>query len=428
MSTTVEQVDVLVVGGGPAGATAAIAAARAGAQTLLVERYGFLGGNMAASTLGDMCGFYTCGEAKDRVIGGIGWEIVLRLAEMGGAEEFLEDRLLGVVPYNHELYKFVLERLAHDAGAHVLYHTCAVDVEQADSEVRGVVVENKGGRTTIKAGVVIDATGDADVAVRAGVPFQMDHNAQAMTTTFMLGNVDSEKAVGNQELKALMREAIESGSYPLPRHHGNYRWVPGMPGVVALNVTRVNGKDGVDPEQLAQAETEGREQVLLYADFIRQHARGFENSFLVSLGVQIGVRETRRIEGLYTMTENDVVENRRFQDSIGQNGWPIEIHSPESTGTTDWTYTKGGNSHDIPYRSILPNGVDRLLVVGRCASATHVAQAATRVTGPCTVMGHAAGVAAAMASASGRSPAHVDAEELRERLAAERVLFATGSS
>jgi hypothetical protein len=416
-------VDVLVVGGGPAGITAALAAARNQASVALVERYGFLGGNAAAGMLGNLCGFYTAGAKKERIVGGIAWEIVRALVRQGGAVELFEDEDIGVIPYNHEMLKLVADRMVSQENVTLLLHSLAVDAIMDGQTIKGAVVENKSGRQATFAKVVIDATGDGDIAAKAEAEYEVAEQPQAMTMIFSLANVNVAKAraIRGPWLQLLMREAIEVGKFPLPRHQGGYRAIPGMPGVVAANVTRIRQVVGTDAVDLTQAEIEGRRQVALYRDFLRECVPGFEDSFVVSIATQVGVRETRRILGEYVLTEDDVLGARKFTDAIGRNAWPVELHDPGESGEVHWERLPDGESYDIPYRCLVPKAIDGLLVAGRCASTTHVAQASTRVTGPCMAMGQAVGTAAAIAVRERLMPREVNSSLLRHTLQAQGV-------
>jgi len=423
-----EKVDVLVVGGGPAGITASIAAARKGVKVALIERYGFLGGNATFGLIGGLCGFYTSGGRKKRVVGGIAWEIVQELIKKDAAVELLEigeKKLIGVIPFNHEVLKITLDQLLRKEGVNLLFHSLAVDTIMDGSRIRGVVVESKTGRHSIFADVIIDATGDGDIAAKAGAKWEMSEQPQALTMIFVMGNVDVAKALSvlGSELSYLMKEARQKRKFPLLSQSGGYVPIPGMPGVVAVNLTRIGGRIGIDAFDLTQAEAEGRRQVLLYSEFLRQCVPGFKKAFLITTATQIGVRETRRILGDYLLTEKDVLGCKKFDDAVGCNAWPIEIHEPSKEGEIWWQYLLDGESHHIPYRCLIPQNIEGLLVAGRCISATHAAHASIRATGPCMVTGQAAGTAAALAIKERVLPRQVDGVLVCKTLQAEGVII-----
>jgi hypothetical protein len=280
------------------------------------------------------------------------------------------------------------------------------------------VVDGKHGLGLIQARVVVDASGDADVCFRAGE----DGPAQSLTTTFRLGNVDVARAlaVKRQQLEEMMKRANLSGTYRLPREEGSVHITP-LPGVVATNMTRVAYVDATDPAELTRAEIEGRKQALEYARFLRAEIPGYEHAYLMNFSAQIGVRETRRVYGRYWLTREDVLAARKFDDAIAQCGAPIEDHRPGRT--THWEYLPEGELYAIPYRCLLPQGVENVLVAGRCLSASHDAPASVRSMGQCMAMGQAAGTAAALAAASGVAPAALSIDRLQSRLVAAGALL-----
>lgn len=408
--------DVLVVGSGSAGATAAIAAAREGASVALVERYGFMGG-ISTQVLDTFYGFYTPGTQAKKVVGGIPDLVVDALMARGMA--LLRPNTYGAgqgITYDPEYLKVIWEALAVESGVKILYHTFVVDAVIEQNRVCGVVAVNKSGFIRLLADVVIDATGDADIAAYAGAPYESakDVPVQSLTTTFRLINVDDERAraVKKDQLHALMNEAVTQG-YDLPRREGSIHITP-LKGVMATNMTRVRGVDPTDPEQLTAAEIEGRRQALEYTRFLRDKVPGYEKADLADLSTQIGVRESRRILGDYRLTREDVLAARKFEDAIAQCGAPIEDH--HGGADTKWEYLPDGETVDIPYRCLLPQGVEGLLVVGRCLSAEHDAHAAVRSMGQCMAMGQAAGIAAVLASRSGAVPREVQIAQLQARL------------
>ncbi len=418
--------EVLVVGGGSAGATAAIAAARAGAETLLIERYGFLGGTSTA-VLDTFYGFYTPGREGKKVVGGIPDAVVDGLRKYGMCFERPNTYGAGTgITYNPEHLKAVWENLVTQAGARVLLHSWVQDVWAEDGRVTGVLVASKSGLQRIEANVVVDASGDADVCHYAGVPYELAGElepAQTLTTTFKMCNVDAERraAVTKDQLHELMMQAGESGLYQLPRREGSDHETP-VPGITATVMTRIRSfeqREGrtinaTDPDLLSEAEMAGRQQALEYARFLRDRVPGYEKADLVGFSVQIGVRETRRVYGEYRLTREDVLEARQFDDQIGLCGAPMEDH--HLGADTKWQYLPEGECVGIPYRSLLPRNTRNLLVAGRCFSATHDAHTSVRSMAQCMTMGQAAGTAAAMATARKVAPGELSSEELRERL------------
>ncbi|HEX7897438.1 MAG TPA: FAD-dependent oxidoreductase [Planctomycetota bacterium] len=428
MVETLAETDVLVVGSGSAGSVAAIAAARAGAKTLLLERYGFLGGT-STLVLDTFYGFYTPGTRAKKVVGGIPDAVVDGLKRHGVCFERPNTYGAGTgITYHPEYLKVVWETLVREAGARVLLHAWVQDVEKKDGRVTGVVVATKAGLRRIGCRVVVDASGDADVAHLAGAPYELAGErepAQTLTTTFKLVNVDMErrKSLPKGELQRLMAEAT---SYDLPRREGSDHPMP-VPGMTATVMTRLQSflkRDGkvvnaTDPELLSAAEIEGRRQALEYVRFLKDKVPGYEKAALAAFGTQIGIRETRRIEGAYRLTREDVLGARAFEDAIGLCGAPIEDH--HEGRDTKWAYLPDGAAVGIPYRTLVPKGVDNLLVAGRCFSATHDAHASVRSMGQCMAMGQAAGTAAALSD----TPRELPFPQLRDKLLALGAILET---
>ncbi len=419
--------DVVVVGAGSAGCTAAIAAARTGASVLLIERYGFLGGT-STMVLDTFYGFYVPGNDARRVVGGLPWEIVERLRAYNMVLERPSSYGAGqAVTYDPTTLKVVWEQTALEAGVRLRLHTFCVDTLTEHGRVTALIVAGKSGLGLIKASVFIDASGDADLCFRAGVPFEpagADGPAQSLTTTFRLGNVDESRAlqVKRADLERLMREANLSGAYRLPREEGSVHRTP-LPGVVATNMTRVAAVDVTDPLALTHAEVEGRAQAIEYARFLRERVPGYEQAYLLNFSTQIGIRETRRVYGEYRLTREDVLAARKFPDAIAQCGAPIEDH--HAGKDTRWEYVPGSGTYDIPYRCLLPLAIDNLLVAGRCLSATHDAHASVRSMGQCMAMGQAAGTAAALATARQIAPRALPIATLQDHLKTAGALFST---
>jgi len=420
-----DSADVVVLGAGSAGCTAAIAAARAGADTLLVERYGFLGGT-STMVLDSFYGFYIPGNDARRVVGGIPWEIVERLRRYGMVIERPSSYGAGqAVTYDPPTLQVVWEQTALEAGVRLRLHTFCLDVQKEGDRVTGIVVGGKSGMGLITGKVFVDASGDADLCFRAGAPFQPageDGPAQSLTTTFRLGNVDEERAlkVKRADLVRMMKEANLSGEFRLPREEGSVHRTP-LRGVVATNMTRVAYVDGTDPVELTRAEVEGRKQAMEYVRFLRQRIPGYEQAYLINFSTQIGIRETRRVYGDYRLTREDVLSARHFPDAVAQCGAPIEDHHPGSD--TRWEYLPTGATYDIPLRSLIPQAVANVLTAGRCLSATHDAHASVRSMGQCMAMGQAAGTAAALALQANNTVRAVSVSQLQRQLRSDGALF-----
>ena len=414
-----ERYDVIVVGSGSAGSAAAISAARLGARTLLMDRMPFMGGTSTA-VLDTFYAFYTPGEAPRRVVGGLGWEVVERLTADGVAFERPNTYGAGTgVTYDQEVLKVLWERLADDAEVDLLLHTWATGVRVTEGRAAAVRTWNKGGERWVEADAIVDASGDADLCALAGVAYDdaaAMGRVQSLSTLFKLANVDLERAasVPKAQLWELMAQAAASGSYRLPRIEGSWHRTP-YPGVVLVHMTRVPNVDATDPEQLTRAEVEGRRQVREYARFLRDRVPGFAASVVVATSPGIGVRESRRVHGDYQLTREDVLGARRFADEVALCGAPIEDH--HAGGDTAWSYVAESGVYGIPYRSLLPAGVEGLIVAGRCFSATHDAHASARSMATCMAMGQAAGTAAALAVRGGTTPRALDPEMLRSTLA-----------
>lgn len=413
---TRRRVDVLVVGAGSAGSTAAIAAARGGARTLLVDRLGFLGGTSTA-VLDTFYAFFTPGSEPRKVVAGIPDEVVAGLEAEDAC--FLRPNTYGAgtgVTYDPETLKRVWEQLVLDAGADVLLHAFVHGVDLAAGRVRAVRLWTKGGPWEVEAGCVVDASGDADVCHLAGAPYEgPGPRTQSLSTVFRVANVDVARAeaVPKRELWDLMRSARDSGRYDLPRVEGSVHRTP-QPGVMMALMTRMRNVDATDPEQLTRAELEGRRQCREYFRFLRENVPGYERAVLVSTSPAVGVRESRRILGEAVLTAEDVLAAREFSDQVARCGAPIEEHHAGSD--TRWVYLDEGATYGIPYRSLLPREVAGVVVAGRCFSATHDAHASARSMATCMAMGQAAGTAAALAVAAGSTPRDLDPERLRARL------------
>ncbi|WP_080832208.1 FAD-dependent oxidoreductase [Cohnella massiliensis] len=434
------EADVVVVGGGPAGIMAAIAAGRQGARTVLIERDGFLGGMSTAALVYPWMTFHT--ETGEQVIRGIPQELVERLMACGGSPGHLRDTVgfvSTVTPYHPELFKVTALDMLKEAGVRLLLHSFVDEAEVEGNRIAGVTLTGKSGRIGVRGTMFVDTSGDADVANLSGAPTLVgrdgDRLTQPMTMKFRMRGVD---------LEAVKRAMIENPDnfyhktpfadlerIPLTGIQGFYaEWKAANVPInrdqvllfagpaedeVLVNCTRVQGLSGTDVEDLTRAEDEGRRQVLLMAEFLQKSVPGFARASISAVGTQIGVRESRRIDGLYSLTIDDVVSGRKFPDAVARSGYPVDIHDPSGKGVKA-AWIGGDGAYDIPYRCLVAKGVDNLLAAGRCISTTHEALATTRLTPSCMATGQAAGTAAALAADLGTTAAQVDAALLREWL------------
>ncbi len=410
MSLTAE---VVVCGGGPAGLCAAVAAAQEGADTLLIERYGFLGGMATAGLINPFMPYYTGGE---QIIEGLFQQIIDRLDAAGGwshrQDEWARDA------FDPEIMKLVAQEMAEEAGVRLRLHTMVVDVAANDGHVEKILLASKSGWEAAKAQVFIDATGDGDVAARAGAESEQgraeDGLGQPMTLMFRIAGVDEARIPPREDINALYDVAKAAGEIDNPRE--NVLWFyTTRPGELHFNTTRVVKRDGTSAADLTEAELEARRQVGQMVRFLVEKVSGFEKAYLAATGTQSGVRESRRIIGEYVMTEEDVLGARKFPDGIARGCYDIDIHDPAGTGTVIKQLPEG-ESYDIPYRCLCPRGFDNLLVAGRPISATHEAHSSIRVMPIAAAVGEAAGVAAAMCVERGQAVTEIDVPALRQRL------------
>jgi hypothetical protein len=424
--------DVVVVGGGPAGIMAASSAARAGCSTLLIERYGFLGGAGTAGGLSTFCGLHARTYGADvRVIRGLADDLLSRLVKLDGlnAPHLTIADGIAAQAFDISAYKIAADELVTGSGARILFHAMAVGVVMRDGAIDAVIIESKSGRQAVRGRFFIDASGDGDLAYWAGVPWEKAPPIDGMmypSLMFRINAVDVAKAgpAPWRTVERLMEEAEAAGTHTFPRKKPIVRpqrnpleWRANL-----TQLRRADGGaiDGTNVDELTRGELTGRQQALDAFTFIRDRTPGFEDSYIVDIAPQIGIRETRRIIGPYQLTEEDVLGCADFDDTIGVNGWPVEAHV---AGTVEfrWQWRDRG-FNQLPFRIILPGTrgdgqrVGNLYVTGRCASMTHGAQSAARVTGPCFVMGEAAGVAASMALSACVAGDGIDVPALQDKL------------
>ncbi|MDM9561169.1 FAD-dependent oxidoreductase [Bordetella petrii] len=423
--------DVVVLGGGPAGLLAAASAARNGASVLLLERYGFLGGMGTAAGVSNFCGLHANVHGDIRqVVHGMADELLDRMRALDGLND--PHLILGKIhaqAYDISAFKCAADGLLRDSGAQVLFHALAGGIVRgADGAVDALLLETKSGRRAVRGRVFIDCSGDADLAHWAGLPFEKGDGQGHMmypTLMFKVGNVDGERAREAWKIiPQLMDEAEASGDFRFPRRGAivrpqkhDYEW--------RVNVTQLSNPDGsaadgTDALSLSAGELEGRRQIVDYLAFLRARVPGFEQAYVLDIAPQLGIRETRRVVAEYMLSRDDVLGCADFTDSIGVNGWPLEIHV---AGDVQWVWppipeSRGYNQ--LPLRMIVPRqqagAPSNVLVAGRCAGMTHEGQSAARVSGSCFVMGEAAGTAAALALQAGVAPGRLPASTVQEQL------------
>lgn len=434
----VDESDVLVVGAGPAGIAAAISSARNGATTTMIEKNGFVGGNLTAGLVGPCMTSYSL-DGKQQLIKGIFEELVIRMEKMGGALHpsgipagseycgFINYGHARVTPFDPEAVKLCATEMLLEAGVKLQLHTFVADTIVRDGAVKGVIAASKSGLEVFTANVVVDCSADADVAVRGGAAYEQgraeDSLTQPMTMFFRVANVDddtvrayvAEHKDDYRPFASIVAKAREAGEFPVQRRGvGLYKTLE--PGVWRINTTRLHHLDGTDVRDLTTGEIQGRRQVAELMHFFRNWLPGFEHAILLDTAAVVGVRETRRIVGEYVLTVEDLAAGREFEDTIALCGYPVDIHSPtDDGGGADGTYTTA-NVYQIPYRSLVPATLDGVLVAGRALSATHEAQGATRVMPPSFAMGEAAGAAAALAVRDRVQPRDVSIPALQKTL------------
>ena len=457
--------DVVVLGGGPGGLPAAVAAARAGYKTIIIERYGVLGGLATTCLMGPFFGYAPVEgryapnkknhvDSKEHLIlGGIPMELVRRLQKIGGA---FNDKIIewDAIRFDPELFKIVCDEICNESGVKTILHAWAVGTIVKDNQIKAVIIESKSGRQVVTGKIFIDGTGDADIAWFSGAPYKKgrksDGLTQSMGTRFRIGNVrprtKAEIAKGNE----LVSEAIRQGLI----HPLSTGWVDEVGSTVRENemtpdTTRAAG-DGTNVMHLTRAEFKIRKDTMAMMKFLKEKVPGFENAYLIDLPFTVGVRETRQIVGEYCLSDDDVLETRKHKDtSIAKGCWWIDIHCPLGN-STPWSaqtslcsemcrvdefqkrkcimkakckeqlppasFIRENDHYDIPYGCLVPKKIDNLLVSGRCVSATHIAMASIRVIGTCFALGEAAGTAAALSLKTKLIPRAINVVQLRNTL------------
>lgn len=432
-----KETDVLVIGGGPSGIMAALAAAEDGLNVMLIESRSFVGGNM---TIGlPILGFL--GQKGNQIIKGLPQKLIDRLKAVQASSEHRPCPLhMSLTLVEPEAVKTVALQMLVESKVEILFYTFCAGVVMEGDELKGVIIESKAGREVILAKTIVDCSGDADIAYRAGVPCEYGNEqggVQPPTLMFCLGGVDTDKLRTSiaEEPRTYLTDFIPSEYFGQNnqfvlvglRNQLNKAREAGLDitvertilitglrkGEVWVNMTRVNGVNGTDPGSLTYGEIEGRKQIHDIQKYLIDYVPGFENAYFLKTAPFLGIRETRRIQGQYTMTREDILTCRLFDDAIAVASYPLDIHHPQGGGCTlEWC----GDCYDIPYRSLIPQKVKNLIVAGRCISATHEAMSAIRVMAPCMAMGEAAGRAAKMAIRQGIQPADIDVKSLQQEL------------
>jgi glycine/D-amino acid oxidase-like deaminating enzyme len=419
---------VLVVGAGAAGVAAATTAARQGLDVIVLERYGFSGGGAVAGLSGTVCGMYEASEnpasKPKQVVFGFADEFVRLLQSRSGVTAPVRYGKTFTLVHEPHVWREVGDHLLTQAGVRVFLHTLVTDVLMEGGErVAGVMAVTKQGRLDIRAGITIDASGDADVAAMAGLPTFMGDNGKIQNPTMMfrvlgvdvprfLAARGPDSIMGDETIHTIQR-LHASGEYVLPRAKIFLFETP-RPGELLCNATRVIGRDGrelnpVQVKDITEAEIEGRKQVREVERFLRAYVPGCENAWLNDTGVQVGVRQTRQVLGVKTLRNHDIVGKARFDSGIALSPWPVELHSGEKPRLV-WLFD---DHYEVPYECFVPQRGESLLMAGRCLSAEHEAMASARVTAQCFGYGHAIGHAAAMALREKIAPRVIPGQELR---------------
>jgi hypothetical protein len=424
--TVDDQWDVIVVGGGPGGCTAAISAAREGTKVLLIEAMGQLGG---MGTLGMVPAWCPFSDGEKIIYRGLAEKVFVE-SQKGVPHEPKEK--LNWVSINPEHLMSVYDKMVVDSGAKVLFFSRLAAVEMsANDTVDALIIANKSGLVAFKASVYIDATGDGDLAAWAGASFKRgDENGvvQSSTMCFSFANADSYNYKNGPNLhtgnpESPVHAAVDSGKYPLIDRHFCNNFIG--PDVIQFNAGHLVNIDSTDPWALSQAMITGRQIAAQYLQAMQEfQPKTFGGAFLVRTGGLLGVRDSRRIEGDYTFTVDDWMQRKTFEDEIGRNSYYIDVHKAHKAGHKSPPRYGKGESHGIPYRCLTPKGLKNVLTSGRCISTDEEAFGSLRVMPPCLVVGEAAGMAAAHAIKQSKNDVHkIDVQYLRKRLKEEGQYF-----
>ncbi len=418
--------EVAVLGGGPAGIVASVAAARAGRRTLLIERYGFLGGMGTAAGVTNFCGLHANVHGEmHRVVQGVATELLARIDRLGGlnAPHLVLGKILAQA-YDTAAYKIAADDLLAAHKVDILFHALGAGVVMDDARnIGALAIETKSGRQAVRGNIFIDCSGDGDLAAWAGAPFEVGDGEGHMlypSMMFRLNGIDPARAgEAWQTIPRLMAAAEAAGTHKFPRKAAIVR-PQRSPVEWRVNFTQLARADGsaisgIVADDLTQGEIVGRRQAVEAFEFLRT-VPGFEQAYIVDLPPQLGIRETRRVTGGYCLTGEDVLGCASFSDSIGVNGWPIEAHVAGDVIFKFPPIPQSRGYNELPYRMLVPEGIDNLLVAGRCASMTHEGQSAARVSGACFAMGEAAGAAAAQSLAAKTRPREISIDTLQLEL------------
>lgn len=433
-----EKYDVIVCGGGPAGVSAAVCAARNGANVALIEQMGCLGGTATVNGVNVFSSGYNDGQRD--VIGGVFREIYDKLLE----QDAIIPHFHAWEPFNMETYKLILDSMLKEANVAVYLESTLVAVDMAENCISKILINTLKGPIALEAKQFIDATGDGHLSMLAGVPYEIgreeDGAIQPYTLMFFVGGVDFDTIkklnrfekwstadgrsyVNGNGFRSYIEKANENGLDFIPKKTiGSMYNIPWLPGVVGINYGRIFADPNLDPRRLFEDSYIGRLQVKEGVEVLKKYIPGFENCYLIESSQKVGRRESRRIKGLYTMTVEDIRSQRQFPDVVAQGCYQIDIHGP-----TDATFRleklPEGTHYDIPYRCLVASNCDNLLVAGRCVSATHEALGAIRVQHICMAMGQAVGSAAAMCAKENVLPADLDVVALQENLKQQNAIL-----